>query len=108
MGSDVEMENSAPVMSQNQEDVEDLEPNCWHSEEIDRDQTGRVVLQKSAPSLRRRSSQPHHVLRNAGLGNLDAELEQFAMDAWSAPERIFPAHGTNQLADLVPPVNTKC
>ena len=37
MGRDVEMQNPAPIMSQNQEDVEDLESNRGHGEEINRD-----------------------------------------------------------------------
>jgi hypothetical protein len=45
-----------------------------------------VVAQKGAPSLGRRSTSLDHVLRDAGLGDLEAELEQLAMDArrWTA------------------------
>jgi len=39
-----------------------------------------------------------HVLADAGLANLDAELKEFAVDARHAPERVLPAH----LADQCP------
>ena len=36
MRSDAEVENPAPVVSQHQEDVQDLEPDCRHGEKVDR------------------------------------------------------------------------
>ncbi len=35
-----------------------------------------------------------------GLTNFDAELEEFTMDAGSAPQRVGEAHGADQLADF--------
>jgi hypothetical protein len=51
-----------------------------------------VVPQEGTPSLGRRSTSLDHVLRDAGLSDLEAELEQFTMDAGRAPQRIFRAH----------------
>src|SRR6202040_729397 len=41
-----------------------------------------------------------HVLGDAGLRDLKPELEQFAVDAWRAPKRIFDAHPPDQRAQL--------
>ena len=41
-----------------------------------------VILQEGSPRLRRRLSAAAHVLSNAGLTDVDAELEQLAVDAW--------------------------
>jgi hypothetical protein len=38
------------------------------------------------------------MLRDAGLSDLKAELEQFAMDARRSPQRIFRAHLPDQRA----------
>jgi hypothetical protein len=46
------------------------------------------------------SPPPDHVLGNARLADIDAELEQFAMDARCAPERVGQAHVPDQLTDL--------
>ena len=37
-----------------------------------------------------------HVLRNGGLADIDAELEELSMDAGSTPERIGEAHLADQ------------
>jgi hypothetical protein len=44
---------------------------------------------------------PPHVLSNAGLPDVDAKFEQFAMDPWRAPERILSAESSNQVAYVV-------
>jgi hypothetical protein len=41
-----------------------------------------------------------HVLGNCRLPNIDAELEQFPMDARGAPKWIGQAHLPNELADV--------
>src|SRR5260370_38748357 len=60
----------------------------------------RMVTQEGAPSLGRRSTSLDHVLRDAGLRDLEAELEQLAMDARRTPQRIFRAHPTDQRAQF--------
>src|SRR6202166_3242584 len=41
-----------------------------------------------------------HVLGDARLRDLKPELEQFAVDTWRAPKRIFDAHPPDQCAQL--------
>jgi hypothetical protein len=41
-----------------------------------------------------------HVLADARLGDLKPELEQFAVNAWRVPQRIFDAHPPDQRAQI--------
>jgi hypothetical protein len=59
-----------------------------------------VVMQEGAPSLGWRSTTLDHVLRDAGRSDLEAELEQFAMDSRRSPQRIFRAHPPDQRAQF--------
>src|SRR5471032_850480 len=59
-----------------------------------------VVTQEGSPSLAGRRPSFDHVLGDARLRDLKPELEQFAVDAWRAPKRIFDAHPPDQYAQL--------
>src|ERR1035441_10658007 len=43
---------------------------------------------------------PRQVPPDRGLADLDAELEQFAMNVWGAPERVRLAHFANERAQF--------
>jgi hypothetical protein len=100
MRRDTEVEDPTPIVRQHQEDIQDLEPDRRHREEVDRDHGFDVILQKGAPSLGGRPAMTYHVLADAGLADVDAELQQFAVDARCSPQRILPAHRADQIADL--------
>ena len=55
-----------------------------------------MVAKKRLPSLGRRSPPPNHVLGNRRLPDIDAKLEQFPVDPWSAPEWVGKADIANQ------------
>ena len=59
-----------------------------------------VILQERAPGLRRRLAAAHHVFADAGLADVDAELEQLTVDAGCTPTGILPAHPADQISDL--------
>src|SRR5215471_11007984 len=44
---------------------------------------------------------PHHVFGGGGFGNLDAQLEQLAMNAWRTPARVVAAHHPDQIPNLL-------
>ena len=101
MGGDVEMDDPPSVVSQNQEHVQDLKPDRRHRKEVDRHHGLQVVLQEGPPCLRRRVTTADHVFAHAGLADIDAELEEFTVDARSAPKRILAAHPPNQFTDFL-------
>src|ERR1700687_3197918 len=79
MGGHIDVDDAPSIMGQYQEDVQDLEPDGRYGEEIHRDQVVDVVRQERAPRLRGRILAPHHVLADAGLPEVDAQLEQLAV-----------------------------
>src|ERR1700730_13790070 len=92
--------NATAVMGQYQEHVKHLETDGGHSEEVDGDQLLGVILQECTPGLRRRLAAVHHVFAYAALTDVDAEFEQFAVDARCTPIGIFSAHLADQTSDL--------
>src|SRR5215831_16588058 len=101
VGGNVEVQNAAPVMGQNQENVKNLEADRMHGEEINRDQLLGMILQEGAPRLRRWLMAAQHVFADTALSDVDAEFEKFAMDARCTPTRILLAHHADQVSDFV-------
>ena len=64
-----------------------VEANGRNNEQVHGGNVRCVVTQERAPSLGRRSTAPEHVLRDTRLSDLEAELEQLAMDARRSPWR---------------------
>ena len=60
----------------------------------------QVIVQKRAPGRGGDLGPPWQVSANRGLAHVDAELEQLAMDAGRAPERVCLAHLADQITDL--------
>ena len=70
---DVEVENSAPVVREHEEDEEDLEGRCRDDEEIDGDRVLNVVVEEGPPGGGGCLSVPDHVLADGGCGDVDAQ-----------------------------------
>src|SRR5215831_6296615 len=96
----VEMDDASTVVSQNQEHVKHLKSNGRHSQEVNRDHALDVILQEGLPGLRGWIAPAYEILAHAGFVDVDAQLEQFPMDARRTPERIVAAHPANQLPNL--------
>src|SRR5262245_7066112 len=82
------------------EGLEQIEANGRNNEQVHGTDVRCMVTQEGAPSLGRRSTSLHHVLRDAGLSHLEAELEQLAMNARRSPQGIFRAHSPDQRAQF--------
>ena len=72
--------------------IEDPERDRWKDKQVDRRDAVGMVAQKRAPALRRWQPAAAHIPSNRRLSDLKAELEQFAMNVWGAPERVRLAH----------------
>src|SRR5215467_13864759 len=103
-------EELASTMTPQREPQQALECQGRNHAEIDRRDGVRMVAEKCPPSLGWRPSAPDHVFGDRRLGDLEPELEQFTMDAWSAPQWILRAHPSDELAQLTancgPPLPT--
>src|SRR5258708_3485559 len=95
---DVDPDEASAVEPDDDEGIEQVETDSWSNEQVHGGNVRRVVTQEGSPSLAGRP--PSFVLGDARLCDLKPELEQFAVDAWRAPKRIFHAHPPDQYAHL--------
>jgi transposase InsO family protein len=82
------------------EGIEQIEAYGRDNEQVHGADVRRVVTEEGPPSLGRRSTSLHHILRDAGLTDLEPEFEQLAMNARRSPQGIFGAHPPNQRAQF--------
>src|ERR1019366_5381363 len=97
---DVDPDQVSAVEPDDDEGIEQVETDSWNNEQVHGGNVWRVVMQEGSPSLAGRPPAFDHVLGDARLRDLKSELEQFAVDAWRAPKRIFDAHSPDQHAQL--------
>src|SRR5258705_499200 len=97
---DVDPDEVSAVEPDNDEGIEQVETDSWNNEQVHGGDVRRVVAQEGSPSLAGRPPPFDHVLGDARLRDLKPELEQFTVNAWRAPKRIFDAHPPNQYAQL--------
>jgi hypothetical protein len=96
---DIEVDNAATIVSQDDEDIQDLETKRRDCEEINGYQLSNMIAKKRHPSL---SGLPvlWHQSRNSPLGNLEPEFQELTVDTWGSPDGIGGSHGSHQLANL--------
>ena len=97
---DIEMYDTAPIVTKDDDDKQDPERGGRQREEVDGHQVLDVIVEKASPGLRRWFSMPDHVLGHGRLGNGYAKLHQLAVHSGVAPEGIGPAHVSDQLANF--------
>src|SRR5467141_3023904 len=97
---DVDPDEVSAVEPDDDESIEQVETDSWNNEQVHGGNVRRVVTQEGSPSLAGWPPSFYHVLRDTRLRDLKPELEQFAVDAWRAPKRIFDAHPPDQYAQL--------
>jgi hypothetical protein len=59
-----------------------------------------MVIEESPPRLGRWCPIPEEILAHARLSDVDAELQQCAVDARRSPARVFSAHTVDEVANL--------
>jgi hypothetical protein len=82
------------------EGIGQVETDRWNNEQVHGGDVRSVVTQEGPPSLAGRPPPFDHVSGDARLRDLKPELEQFAVNAWRAPKRIFDAHPPDHRAQL--------
>jgi len=92
MGCDIHPDKFSALQSNDDEDIEQVKTNGRGNEQVDSGDVGRMAAQEGAPSKGGRSASLDHILRDAGLSDFKAELEQLAVDARGTPQRIVDAH----------------
>src|SRR5215468_7677551 len=87
-----------PAVAYDQQTIEQPKRDGRHDEEVHCDNAIRMVAKERLPSLRGRAPPPHHILGDAGLADLNAELEKLSMDSRRSPQRVGDAHLADQSA----------
>src|SRR4030095_10524710 len=85
----IEVDHSTPLVSEDQEDIENMERDGRDREEVNRNKFLAVIFEKRAPGLRGWLWTPDHVLGNGRLRELDSEFEDFSMNPRSSPKRTL-------------------
>jgi hypothetical protein len=101
MVGDLEVDQLATTMADEEEDVEGLEVQGLDDEQVGDPGRLSMVGQEGAPALVGWAGMtaPTITADRAGADD-DAELEELAADALGAPERILAGHSRDQLPDL--------
>ena len=99
MSGHVEVQNTPPIMRDDEEAVENAEGERWHGEEVHRGDGFAMIAQKRRPSLCRFgvSRRFAHPAQDGSLGDVEAEHLQFAVNAGRTPGRILGDHAEDQL-----------
>src|SRR5258707_6533219 len=87
-------------MADNKKCEQLLKGNRRNHKEINRRNPLHMIAQEGLPRLQWPIAPRHHVDRNRGLGDLDAKLEQLAMDLGSAPQRVLKTHSSDEIEHL--------
>lgn len=105
MRRSVEVKNAPTVMLDDEESIE--HPKCQrrNGKEIEGRHDLTVVFEKGQPTLRLleigAQRQTPQMPGDCRLGNIEAELQQFAMDARRAPIGVVGFHAPNQRSDFL-------
>ncbi len=101
VGGHLEVEQLAPAMTDEEDDVEGLEGQGLDHEEVGGPDRLGMVGKEGAPALAGRSRMATPAIAADGAGaDHDAEFEQLTADPLGAPERVLSRHGGDQLPNL--------
>jgi hypothetical protein len=100
MRGDVEVQDSAPMVSEDDQDKGHPQLSGGNGEEVDRDQVPDMVREERAPGLRGKCRALRDQAGDCTLGYFNPELQEFSMDAGGAPQRIGGGHFADEGDDV--------
>ena len=102
MASDMEMQDSPPLVLDDEKAVQDLKRQGGHGEEVHRHNGFSMIGQEGPPAFAGIAVAPN-ALKIAGygaFGNVEAELPQFAVNFRRSPVHILRRHPPNESPQL--------
>src|SRR5262249_31293121 len=96
----VEVDDPPAGVSEHNENEEDAEAGGWHRKEVNRDDVSDVVREEGPPGLRGLGTTLGHEAGDGALGDVEAELEELAVDARRPPQGIRRGHRPDEGGDL--------
>ena len=97
---DLEMDNPSSVVTKNDHGIQQLKRHGRDHEHVNRGDGCHMVPQELRQVVEGALGRRGRCLPTSSLADVDAELEQFAVDARGAPERIGATHLTDQGPDF--------
>jgi hypothetical protein len=92
VSGDIEMDDFPSLVAEHDQGIEQLKPCRYDDKQVDSGGIMQVVVQERAPGRGGDLGPPWQVPANRCLAHVEAELEQFAVDAGCAPKRVCQAH----------------
>jgi hypothetical protein len=100
MFGDIEMQDAATVVAKHDQDEEHPQASSGNGEEVERDEIADMVGEERSPGLRRLYAALLEQPRDGALGNVDPQLEKFAVDSRRAPQGIGRGDPCDQGTDF--------
>ena len=97
---DRKVDDPSAIKTEHDQGVEQVERRRGDHEHVNCRNVWQVVAQKAPPGRGGDLGPPRHPPPNCGLADLDAELEQFPVNARRTPQRIGFAHAADQITDV--------
>ena len=103
MLSDIEMQDTPTVVTDEEKAIERAEGDRRNSEEVHRGNRFPVITEKGkpAPGRLRIPRCAFHPTRDRSLRDIKTEHEKLAMDAWSSPRGVLNDHPEDQFPNLL-------
>ena len=100
---DVEVQDAATIVADDEEAVEHSERDRWHREEIHGRNRFPMVAKEGQPALGlvRTSRRPLHPTGDGSLGKIKTEHSEFPMDPRCSPSWVLGDHLENQFPNLL-------
>ena len=96
--SNPETQDLAATVLQYQQSIEQSEGISGVHEQVHRRDAVSMIMQERPPALGWTPPRLCHVFGDRGLPDIDAELKEFTVNAWCAPERISDIHVADELS----------
>ena len=102
MVRDIQMEDSSTTVLDHEEAIQHAKRQCGHGEEIHGYDDVAVIAKESNPALAGvvGRGQAPEIAGDRALGDVEAELEELAVDSWGAPGGILADHPPDDSSDL--------
>ena len=103
MTGDIEVQNPAAAVFDNEEAVKQAEGNRGYREEVKRNSHFTMILQKGEPLLSRVAAPAHSskVSSHRSFGYDEAQFLNFALNPRSSPNRVLCRHPLNEISQLL-------
>src|SRR3954451_17998082 len=102
MPTDIEVQDPSPAMLDDKQTAQLLERDCRDGEQIECDDRLAMFPKEREPTLARTSRVKHapEIARDTSFGDLEAELQQFAMYLRGSPTSVLVCETAYQIPNL--------